>query len=40
MNERKLPKLNCYSKSVLIGTLLGDACILARKNRHQINWEQ
>jgi hypothetical protein len=36
MNERELPKLNWYSKSVLIGTLLGDACILASNNRHLI----
>ena len=40
MKERELPNLNGYPKSVLIGTLLGDASILERNNRHQINWEQ
>eukprot|EP01050_Picozoa_sp_SAG11_P004301 SAG11_NODE_271_length_11328_cov_3.757859_10_plen_235_part_00 len=40
MKERKLPNLNSYSKSVLIGTLVGDASILERNNRHQIKWEQ
>jgi hypothetical protein len=32
MKEVKLPKLNNFQKSVLIGTVLGDASILEAKN--------
>lgn len=41
MKEVKLPKMKNFQKSVLIGTVLGDASIVETKNRRrQVKWEQ
>jgi len=35
MKEVKLPKMKNFQKSVLIGTVLGDASIVETKNRRR-----